>query len=248
MSMSFVLFLIGLATGSFLNVCIDRLPKRQSLVEPASRCEACEHRLAALDLIPLLSCLLLRGRCRYCGAPIPYRVPLVELATGLLFVLLWHHYGGSLQLVLALVFVCLFIIIFFIDLEHRLILNRVVYPAICIAVVIAISTQYGDILKPLLGGVAGAGLLSLVALVLPSGMGWGDVKFGAFIGLVAGFPEVLVGLLIAFILGGIVSGGLLLMKRKGRKDYIPFGPFLAVGGLVTMLYGVEILTWYQGRW
>lgn len=246
MGMSFVFLLFGLATGSFLNVCINRLPKVQALLQSPFRCQSCGHTLAVPDLIPVLSYLLRRGRCLYCGAPIPYRVLLVELATGLLFVLLWYHYGKSLQLALALTFICLFIIIFFIDLEHHLVLNRVVYPAIFIALIAAPLTHFSDIVKPLLGGLVGAGVPLLVAVIFPRGMGLGDVKLGAFVGLVVGFPQVFVSLFISFVLAGIASIGLILMKRKRRQDYIPFAPFLTVGGVVAMLYGIEIWRLYLG--
>ena len=236
---------LGLVVSSFLNVCIDRLPERASIVSPPSHCPACGRRLTPFDLIPLFSYLLLRGRCRYCGAPIPRRVLLVESVTGLLFVLLGYHYGSySLQLLLATLYTCFFIVIFFIDLEHQLVLNRVIYPAIVVALLAIPLTPNHDAVELLGGGAIGLGLLFLIAFIYPAGMGMGDVKLATFIGLVVGFPSVFAALLISFVAGGLVGGGLLLTGLKGRKDPIPFAPFLAAGGMVAMLYGQQIIDWY----
>ena len=236
--------LLGLIVSSFLNVCIDRLPERESIVSPPSHCPACGRRLAPFDLIPLFSYLLLRGRCRYCGAPIPRRVLLVEATTGLLFVLLWYRYGLSLRLLLATLYTCFFIVIFVIDLEHQLVLNRVIYPAIVVALLAVPITPNHDAVKLLGGGAIGLGLLFLIAFIYPAGMGMGDVKLATFIGLVVGFPAVFAALLISFVAGGLVGGGLLLTGLKGRKDPIPFAPFLVAGGMAAMLYGEQIIDWY----
>jgi len=236
--------LLGLAISSFLNVCIDRLPERASIVSPPSHCPACGRRLAPLDLIPLVSYFLLRGRCRNCGAPIPRRVLLVEAMTGLLFVLLWYHYGSSLQLLLATMYTCFFIVIFFIDLERHLVLNRVIYPAIIVALLAIPITPNHDVVKLVGGGAIGFGVLFLIAFIYPAGMGMGDVKLATFIGLVVGFPSVFAALLISFVAGGLIGGGLLLTGLKGRKDPIPFAPFLVAGGMAAMLYGQQIIDWY----
>lgn len=236
--------LLGLAVSSFLNVCIDRLPERGSIVSPPSHCPACGRRLAPFDLIPLLSFVLLRGRCRYCGAPIPRRVLLVESTTGLLFALLWYRYGFSLWLLLGTLYACFFTVIFFIDLEHHLVLNRVIYPGIVVALLLIPFAPGHSAKELLLGGLIGFALLFLIASIYPAGMGMGDVKLATFIGLVVGFPSVFVALLFSFVAGGLVGGGLLLTGLKGRKDPIPFAPFLAAGGMVAMLYGKEIMDWY----
>jgi leader peptidase (prepilin peptidase)/N-methyltransferase len=241
--------LLGVVISSFLNVCIDRLPERVSIISPPSHCPACGRRLASFDLIPLLSYLLLRGRCRYCGAPIPRRVLLVEAMTGLLFVLLWYRagsppYGFSLGLLLATLYICFFIVIFFIDLEHHLVLNRVIYPAIVVALLAIPITPNHNAVKLLAGGAIGFGVLFLIAFIYPAGMGMGDVKLTTFIGLVVGFPAVFVALLFSFVAGGLVGGGLLLTGLKGRKDPIPFAPFLVAGGMIAMLYGQQIIDWY----
>jgi len=236
--------LLGLVVSSFLNVCIDRLPEGESIVSPPSHCPSCGRRLAPFDLIPLLSYVLLRGRCRYCRAPIPRRVLVVESTTGLLFALLWYRYGFSLWLLLATLYTCFFIVIFFIDLEHHLVLNRVIYPAIVVALLVIPFAPGHSARELLLGGLIGFALLFLITFIYPAGMGMGDVKLATFIGLIVGFPSVFVAFLISFVAGGLVGGGLLLTGLKGRKDPIPFAPFLVAGGMVAMLYGEEILDWY----
>jgi leader peptidase (prepilin peptidase)/N-methyltransferase len=244
--MGIVVVLLGLAIGSFLNVCIDRLPEGQSIVRPRSHCPTCKTILAARDLMPVLSYLLLRGRCRYCSAPIPRRVLLVEAGTGLLFLLLWSRYGMSPHFAFVALVACVFIVVLVIDIEHRLIPNQVIYPAIGAAFV-ATPLVTGVVLPQVLwGGAVGLALLSLIVLVYPQGIGLGDVKLAAFIGLVAGFPLVLLALFLSFVLGGGVGAAALLARRIGMKDALPFAPFLAMGGMVALLYGEEILRWYPG--
>ncbi len=240
-------FVLGLSVGSFLCVCIDRLPNSRSIIKPPSHCESCGRKLGTLDLIPIISYLALRGKCRYCGEKIPANVLIVELVTGLLFLLFWLYYGLVLDLLFALIYGCFFIVIFFIDLKHYLVLNKVIYLAIAVALIIAAATQYGDIKVPLLGGVIGAGVLLLIVLVSRGGMGMGDVKLGAFIGLIVGYYQgVAVFLLISFILGGVIATALFLLKRKGSKEVIPFAPFLIFGGIVAMLYADAIWRFWLG--
>ena len=236
--------LVGIVIGSFLNVCIDRLPVGESLLRPASRCPACGHRLAPKDLIPVFSYLWLRGRCRYCRAPIPRRVLWVELGTGLMFAFLWWWYGLTPELGITSFYFCLLIVILVIDLERGLILNKVVYPAIAIALIIAAFTSNPGIVKAIIGGGLGLAIMLLIALIYKGGIGWGDVKMGALVGLLTSFPVVLVSLLLAVISGGLVAAVLLLLGVKTRKETIPFGPFLSSGAMVTLLWGGSILNWY----
>ncbi len=238
--------LLGLAIGSFLNVCIDRLPEGRSLIRPRSHCPACRTRLAEHDLVPVVSYLFLRGRCRYCSALIPLRVPLVEAGSGLLFLLLWARFGVSPHFVFVAAVACVFIVALVIDLERRLIPNRLVYPAIA-AALLAIPFAAGPgPPQALWGGAVGLALLLLIVLVYPGGMGLGDVKLAALIGLVVGFPLVLLALFLSFVLGGAVGAAALLARRAGMKDALPFAPFLAAGAMVALLYGEEILRWYPG--
>jgi leader peptidase (prepilin peptidase)/N-methyltransferase len=255
----FLFALLGLAIGSFLNVCIDRLPQNKSIVLPPSHCEACQHKLAAKDNIPMFSYLRLRGRCRYCQASIPRRIFWVELATSLIFALLCWHYGLSVELGVMAFYACLFIIIFVIDLEQGLILNKVVYPGMVVALLLALLPQswltqtiwLTQVIKPgiasaALGGGIGFGIFLLIAIVSRGGMGWGDVKLAALIGLATGFPLVFVAIIMGAILGGIVAVALMIAKKRTRRETIPFGPFLALAAMVTLLWGSNILNWYLG--
>jgi leader peptidase (prepilin peptidase)/N-methyltransferase len=249
-----IFFLAGMIIASFLNVCIDRLPAGQSLVYPPSHCTACNRRLAVKDLIPIFSYLWLRGRCRYCGAAIPRRILWVELSTAVLFALATWRFGLSIELAIALFYICIFMVLLVIDWEKGLILNKIVLPAIGAALVIsaAFSIFLPDVeIVPFIGRAAagggiGLGIFFLIVIVSRGGMGWGDVKLAALIGLVTGFPLVFVALLIGVILGGVVAALLLLLKVKKRKEAIPFGPFLAIGAIATLLWGNTILSWYQG--
>ena len=244
---------LGLAVGSFLNVCIDRLPQNKSIAFPPSHCEACQHKLAAKDLIPVFSYLKLRGRCRYCQASVPRRLFWVELATGLIFALLYWHYGLSPALGIMIFYACLFIVIFVIDLEHGLILNKVVYPSLVVALLLALLprpwlTQWivTGIANAAIGGAIGFALFLLIAIVSRGGMGWGDVKLAALIGLAAGFPLVFLAIIMAAILGGIVAVAMVIAKKRQRRQTIPFGPFLAVAAMITLLWGSNIMNWYLG--
>jgi leader peptidase (prepilin peptidase)/N-methyltransferase len=239
-----VFALLGTVVASFLNVCCDRLPVGESLVYPPSHCPACQRRLGAKDLIPVFSYLWLRGCCRYCQAPIPRRILGVEVGTGVLFGLAYWHYGLSLELLVTLVYSCIFIVLLVIDLEHQLILNKVVYPAAAVALVIDFLAPKPGIISGAIGGGVGLVLFLIPALVYPGGIGWGDVKMAALIGLVTGFPLTLVALLLAVILGGLVAGLLLALKIKKRKEAIPFAPFLSLATIVTLLWGSDILNWY----
>ena len=236
--------LFGIAIGSFLNVCLDRLPAGGSLLRPASHCPACQRRLAPKDLIPVFSYLWLRGRCRYCRAPIPQRVLWVEAGTGLMFAFLWWQYGLTPELGIISFYYCLLTVILVVDLEHGLILNKVVYPATAIALIIAVFTPDPGIVKALMGGGLGLAVMLLLALIFRGGIGWGDVKMAGLMGVMVGFPVILVALLLAVVGGGLVAGILLALKVKGRKETMPFGPFLSLATMVTLLWGDNLISWY----
>jgi len=246
--------LLGLAVGSFLNVCIERLPRGESILNPPSHCQACQHRLAVKDLIPVFSHLWLRGRCRYCQASIPRRLLWVEVATGGMFAFLYWRCGLTPELGVMAFYACIFIIIFMVDLEHGLILNQVVYVGMVIALLIALflpqpwitQLKLQGVANFALGGAIGFAILLLIAIISGGGMGWGDVKLAGLIGLATGFPLVFVALVMGAILGGLVAGALLAMKKRGRKEAIPFGPFLSVAAMITLLWGSNILHWYLG--
>ena len=245
--------LLGLAVGSFFNVCIDRLPRSLSIVALPSHCERCQHRLTPLDLVPVLSYLWLRGRCRYCKAPIPRRILLVEAVTGLLFAYVAFRYEVTLETVVVLGFVGILIVVFFIDLEHSLILNRVMYPAVAAALLVAPVGPLGQgqdaphaYLDAILGVTIGGGVLYVIFLAARGGFGGGDVKLGGFVGAILGIPQIVVALPLSFIAGGLFALSLLVLKVRGRTDAIPFGPFLVGSALVSLFWGQAIFDWYRG--
>ena len=249
-----VLFaLFGMIVASFLNVCIDRLLNKESLISPASHCASCHHRLATKDLIPVFSYLWLRGHCRYCQAPVPRRILWMEIGSGVLFAFLYWHYGLTIELAVNTFYCCLFVVLMVIDLEHGLILNKIVYPGMAVALLLSIFSTFlfqseivPEIKQSAIGGGIAFGFFLLVVLISRGGMGWGDVKMAALIGLVTGFPLVFVALFLAIIFGGLIAGILLLLKIKKRKESVPFGPFLSLGTIVTLLWGSDILNWYLG--
>ena len=238
-----VFVLLGAVAAVFLNILIDRLPGKEPLLSARFHCASCNHRLTIKDIVPIFSYLSLRGRCRYCRSSIPRRVFWVEIGTAALFGYLCWHYGLSIELAIASFYCCLFIIIMAIDLERQLILNKVTYPAMAAALLIAIFSSEPGIVHAAIGGGIGLGLFLLVALVSRGGMGFGDVKMAALIGLVTGYPLVFVALVLAIILVGLVAVVLLVSKKKRGKEGIPFGPYLSLAAIATILYGTEMLDW-----
>ncbi len=250
--------LLGLAVGSFLNVCIDRLPRGLSIVVLPSHCERCRHPLSPLDMVPVLSYLWLRGKCRYCKAPIPRRILLVEAVTGLLFAYVAFRYEVTLETVVVLGFVGILIVVFFIDLEHSLILNKIMYPGIVAALLVAPLGPLGQgqdaphaYLDAILGIAIGGGVLYVIyfaalKMLGQDAFGRGDVNLGGFIGAVLGVPVIFIALQMSVIVGGLVASALVIFKVRGRKDAIPFGPFLAGAALVSLFWGQTIFDWYQG--
>ncbi len=247
--------LLGASFGSFINVCVDRLPANKSLNYPPSHCDSCQRRLSALDLVPVFSYIFLRGRCRYCGAKIPLRVLLVELGCGLCLALLFWSKGLTLEFGIIAFYSFIFITIGLIDLQTKLILNKIVYPTLVIALILdgvlprlsSTPVIQRDFINSLVGAGVGFGVLLIPVLVtMGRGMGLGDVKMAALIGLATGFGEVLVAVLGGIILGGVVAVLLLALRIKKRKEAIPFGPFLSIAAIVTLLWGTSILHWYLG--
>jgi leader peptidase (prepilin peptidase) / N-methyltransferase len=246
-----ILGILGAAFGSFINVVADRLPEGRSLMGPPSHCDACQRRLSGLDLIPVFSYIFLRGRCRYCGAKIPLQVLLVELGCGLWTAFLFWYKDLTWDFAIISFYSYIYIAIALIDLKHQLILNKIIYPGLLVALVISpffIKTglPHGNIaswgvINALIGAGAGFIFLLIPAIVSRGGMGFGDVKMAAFIGLTTGFPEVFVAVLGGVILGGVTAVLLLAFKIKKRKEMIPFGPFLSIASIVTLVWGTQIL-------
>jgi leader peptidase (prepilin peptidase) / N-methyltransferase len=245
---------IGLAIGSFLNVVIWRVPRKESVVRPPSHCPQCETPIRPADNIPVLSWLLLRGKCRHCGLPIPVRYPLVEASCGVLFAAVAARFGASWELPAYLVLAAALLAISLIDLEHFIVPDRITAPLTLSALaLLGVATvaeadgwRFG---RALLGGVAFFAFLLLLNLLYPKGMGMGDVKLAFSLGLFLGWlgwGQVFLGGFLAFLLGAVVGVGLIATGIKGRKDVVPFGPFLALGTMVTILVGAPILRWYTG--
>ncbi len=237
--------LAGLALGSFVNVVAYRLPRRESLVKPRSRCPACGSQVRSYDNLPVVSWLLLRGRCRDCGARISPRYPVVEAAMALLWVGVVLAKGSTASIALGLAFVTLLVPVALIDIEHRIIPNRLLLPGAVAAVAILALADPAQLPEHVIAGAAAGGFFLLAALAYPRGMGMGDVKLAAVMGLYLG-AAVAPALLVALVAGTVV--GAVIIARKGaaagRKTAVPFGPFLALGGVVALFAGATIVDWY----
>ena len=237
--------LLGAIVGSFLNVVIHRLPRGESLVQPRSRCPECGAQISAYDNVPVLSWLLLRGRCRHCGARISPRYPAVELLTALAFAAVVAIRGLDEDLLVELPFVAALIAMAGIDLDHKIVPNRIVLPAAVWAIAGVAVVALEDLPEHLIAGAAAFAFLLLAALAYPAGMGMGDVKLAGAMGLFLGL-SVAPALLVAFAAGSIVGVAMILREGGGaRKKGVPFAPFLALGGLVGVLAGPELVDLYS---
>jgi leader peptidase (prepilin peptidase)/N-methyltransferase len=238
---------VGAIIGSFLNVVVWRLPRGESLVTPPSRCPSCGKRIAPYDNIPIVSWVLLQGRCRTCGARISPRYPLVELLTAAAFAGVVAVRGFDSGLVLELPFVACLIALAGIDLDHRLLPNRIVYPMAVYGLVATLLVDRDDLVENLIAGAGAFVFLLAAVLAYPRGMGMGDVKLGGAMGLYLGL-SIVPGMLVAFLSGTLV--GLAIIAREGmeaRKKAVPFGVFLALGGIVAVLAGPELIDLYEDR-
>ena len=247
MSLEGACFLFGLVIGSFLNVVIGRLPAGRSLVYPGSACPACGASIHWYDNVPVLSWLWLRARCRSCHAIISWRYPVVELATAILFALAAHQVGPARDLVPALLLLSALIAITFIDLDHQLIPDVITLPGIIAGAALSVALHPEHWLDTLLGVVVGGGLFLVIIVASGGGMGGGDMKLGAMMGAFLGWKLVLLAILLGVLAGGAVAIALLTTGSKGRKDPVPFGPFLALGAVLSLLWGNDLLGWYLGR-
>lgn len=245
-----VVTLLGFAVGSFLNVCIYRLPRGESVVSPPSRCPSCGQGLRWFDNVPVLGWLLLRGRCRHCGEPISSMYPLVEATTGLVFALQYWQLGWQPLLAVRLLFAGAMIVLFVIDLQHRILPNVITLPGVVIGLAASLFLEPG-LRSALLGVAAGAGVLWVVGEAYfrirgEEGMGMGDVKMLAMVGAFLGWQQMLVTLLLASLTGSVVGGGMILLQRGNMKYALPLGSFLAAGALAATHIGRALLDWYVG--
>jgi len=237
---------IGLQIGSFLNVVAYRVPLGESVISPSrSFCPNCHASIRARDNVPLFSYLMLRGRCRDCRSPIPIRYPIIEAVTGALFAVTGLVIGLEPELLADLVFVATLVVITVTDIEHRIVPNKVLAPVAVIGVLSQVLTNSGDWLSWTLAAVIGFSLMLIAALAYPGGMGMGDVKLAGVMGIYLGVA-LAPALLIAFLLGTIA--GVAVMAKKGveigRKTALPFGPYMAIGGFIALLYGDQMVQWY----
>jgi leader peptidase (prepilin peptidase) / N-methyltransferase len=241
---------LGLCVGSFLNVCIHRLPRHQSLVRPASRCPSCKRPLRWIDNIPVVSWLWLGGKCARCRAPISIRYPIVELITAALFVLVVIVTPPGLLLASRLILTSALIVLFAIDLEHQILPNVITLPGIVVGFFFSFATAPGW-RDSLIGILVGGGLLYGVAgayylVRREEGLGMGDVKMLAMLGAFLGWRAVLLTIVLSSFAGALIGVGLMLTSRGGLRHALPFGTFLAMGAMVAMLQGDQIIGWYLG--
>ncbi len=244
-----IIFIFGLLVGSFLNCVIYRLEKKESFLRGRSHCPDCRHQLSWPDLIPVLSFLFLRGHCRYCKRPISWQYPLIELATGFVFLFFFWHFGFGFDLAFGLLISSFLIIVFVYDLKHYVIPDSVIYPAIVLSAIwylisgifftkyFALSTLYSAFFSALF-------FFLMVLVSKGKWMGIGDIKLAFLMGLLLGWPKILAALFIAFFTGAIIGAGLMVLKKKTLKSEIPFGPLLVLGTFAVLLYGDKIVNWY----
>ena len=245
---------LGLLVGSFLNVVIWRVPRKVSVAWPASHCPACEAPIQPLDNVPVASWLRLRGKCRQCDAPIPLRYPLVEVGCAVLFSAAALRFGVSWALPGYLVLFAALLAISVIDLEHYIVPDRITVPLTLASIPLVGLASLGEgegraFVRSLLGAVAFFSFFFFLNLVYPKGMGMGDVKLSFSLGMYLGWVswgELFLGGFLAFLLGAVISVTLMAVRRRGGKDFVPFGPFLAAGTVIAVLWGEPVLRWYWG--
>jgi leader peptidase (prepilin peptidase) / N-methyltransferase len=246
MALAIVLAAVGgLIVGSFLNVVAYRLPRGESLTHPRSRCPSCQTQLRVLDNIPVVSWLALRGRCAHCGGPVSSRYPLVELSTAALYVAVVATQDDAVRIALGLLLVTALVPITLIDFDHRIIPNKITGPAAIAALVAIVALDTDFLVEALIGAVAGGGFFLIAAVLYPRGMGMGDVKLAGMLGLYLG-RAVAPAIMIALV-GGVLAGAAVIARKgaaEGRKTAVPFGPFLALGGMIAFFVGDEIVDAY----
>jgi leader peptidase (prepilin peptidase)/N-methyltransferase len=244
-----VIGVLGALIGSFLNVCIHRLPRGESIVRPGSRCPSCTTPIRPLDNIPIASFLWLRGRCRACGHRIAVRYPAVEAFNAAGYILLWYRFGPTPETAVYAIFYSALLVVTFIDWDHQIIPNRITLPGIAIGLFSAATVLAGGFMDAVLGAVLGGGLLYAVAVgsewvLKKEAMGLGDVKLLAMIGAFLGWKAVLLTIFVGALSGSVIGLTLMAIRVKQRGDPIPFGPFLALGAMAALFAGPELIAWY----
>ena len=239
-----IVFTVGLLFGSFANVIIYRMPKEESIVFPPSHCPNCNTRLGALDLVPVFSWLLLKGRCRYCQEKISPRYAVVEILCGILFLGVYLRYGLTMETLSGCMFAVILLASAFIDLDHGIIPDWLTYPGIVLGLLLSFWTL--GFLPALYGTLAFGGLMLIIAVVSNGGMGGGDIKMAGCIGAFTGITGSAVTLIMAAFLGAIFGLGVIAVNKGGRKTAIKFGPFLSLSAYLAFLYAENIFRWYLG--
>lgn len=242
------IFILGLILGSFLNVCIYRIPREESISFPPSHCTNCGNRIKWYDLVPILSYLILKGECRYCREKISFRYPLIELITGVLFIAIYIKFGLSLEFIKFAILICFLLVIGIIDFTTTDVYSKTTYLGIAFGtILLIINLVYfsGGPLNFLLGGAIGAFVIAIIIL-LTKEMGWGDAEICGMCGLFLGWRLTIFMLFISFILGGLIGTILVITKKKSRKDYISFGPYIAIASAVSIFIGNSAMAWYLG--
>lgn len=243
-------FVIGLCFGSFINALVYRLKYKQSIIKGRSKCPNCQKELGLLELVPIISFVIQKGRCTGCKENISWQYPLVELLSGLLFVIIYLVIlPETLEewiITVGYAFFSIFLIaIFTYDFKYYLIPDVIVIPGIVLAIIFSLISYNITIWKSFLGAaIAGGFFLFLVLVSKEKWMGWGDVKLGLFIGALLGWPLILLGLLMSFVLGAAVGIGLIIFKKKNMKSALPFGTFLTLSAVLVLLWGNRVLDWY----
>lgn len=248
---SVLAFIFGAVVGSFLNVCICRMPKDESIVSPPSHCPYCDYQIRWYDNIPLVSYLLLRGKCRGCGTRISLQYPLVELLNGLLTVAIFLRFGPSLSFLALFLFCSSLVVITFIDIEHQIIPDEISLSGIVIGFVFSFFLPWQTWFNSLLGILLGGGSLLLVAygyqwLTGKEGMGGGDIKLLAMMGAFLGWKSIPFIIFASSLVGALVGVSIMLIQKKDSKLAIPFGPYLAFGAILYIFYGRQLIQWYFG--
>jgi len=246
-----LIFVLGLIVGSFNNVCIYRIPRNESIIYPASRCPKCRSSIKPIDNIPLLSYILLKGKCRNCGSKISIQYPVVEFITGIIYTFIFLIYGLTLQSLIYIILSSALIIIAFIDLNRQIVPDMISLPGIAIGLILSFFVPYISFINSVLGVVVGGGIIFIIGLAgsvifKKEAMGGGDVKLAAMIGAFLGWKYTIISLFLGFFLGALVGIFLILSKIKSKEDMVPFGPFIASGSFITFLWGEKIFSWYVG--
>lgn len=235
-------FIFGAVVGSFLNVCIFRLPVHESIIKPLSRCPHCHHPIRFFDNIPLISFIILKGKCRDCGAKISWRYPLVELITAVLSLLLFLKFGPTLRFSILFIFTAVLIVITFIDLDHQIIPDVLTLPGIPVFFLLAVFVMKVDWLEALIGLAVGGGVLFAIAFVYEAitkreGMGGGDIKLLAMIGGFFGWKSLIFIFLFSSFVGAVVGLTAMIIKKQDLKYAVPFGPFLSAAAVAYLFWG-----------